>query len=282
MHRCPHHFPLVLFLLVFAQGCGIDNADIGTDPPPLFVRTEGTAPADSTENLFDPDGLPIVVNFNREIGPGEVTHVELVPWPLNMPAIQNPGSNGRQIVLENVIFDPAYSAYRLILNGPSMPAPAVLSYYSAGHSAKEGAMHGHVQISRGRTKPENVLVYALVPPGLESDFSLTGSEDTILGRPILGATSTIIVSTEEGGWFRLAGLENWRSYVVLAILDTTGDGEYDLDSDWWGYYRDELDIPLEVRAGVVFGGMSTPPLPELRNNIDFWLLAPGSIDPKFD
>jgi hypothetical protein len=282
MPRCLHPLLLPLLLLAFVQGCGFDNADIGTDPPPLIFRTEGTVPQDSTENYFDPEGLNIVVRFNREIGAGEVNHVELVPRPLGMPMIQNPGSNAREIVIESVILDPAYSAYRLILDGPSMPAPKVLSYYSASQNVKEGAMHGHVKISRGRTTPENVLVYALVPAGRESEFALTGSEDTILGRPILGATNTILVRTEEGGWFRLAGLTNWRSYVVLAILDTSGDGAYDLDTDWWGYYRDELDIPLEVVAGVSLGGLFTPPLPDLRNDVDFWLLAPGSLDPKFE
>jgi hypothetical protein len=281
MPRCLHPLLSALLLLAFVQGCGFDNADIGTDPPPLIVRTQGTAPRDSTENLFDPEGLSIVVNFNRPIAAGEVIHVELVPRPADMPTVQNPGSNAREIVLGNVILDPAFSAYRLILDGPSMPAPKVLSYYSDVHSATEGAMHGHVRISRGRTQPDNVLVYALVPAGRESEFNLTGSEDTILGRPVLGVTSTIIVSTEEGGWFRLAGLANWRSYVVLAILDTDGDGAYDLDTDWWGYYRDELDIPREVVAGVSLGGLFTPPLPELRNDVDFWLLAPGSLDPKF-
>ena len=282
MPRCLRPLLTILPLLAFAQGCGIDKAEIGTKLPPLFVRPEGTAPRDSTENLFDPKGLALVVNFNRAIGPGEVTHVELVPTPLEMPTIRNPGSSQSQIVLGNAILDPAYSVYRLILDGPSMPAPTVLSYYSAAHSAREGAMHGRLQISRGRTKPENALVYALVPAGKESEFDLTGAEETILGRPVLGATSTILLGPEEEGWFRLAGLQNWRSYLVLAILDTSGDGIYDLDTDWWGYYRDELDIPLGVVAGVSFGSLFDPPLSELRLNIDFSLVEPGSISSQLD
>jgi len=181
-----------------------------------------------------------------------------------------------------VVLDPVYSAYRLVLDGPSMPTPIVLSYYSSEHSPKEGGMHGHLMISRGRTKPEHVLVYALVPAGREDDFALTGAEETMLGRPILGVTRTILVPTQEGGWFRLAGLENGRRYLVFAILDTSGDGVYDLDTDWWGYYRDEVDTALEVVAGVVLGGLFTPPLPELRADIDIWLVSPGSLDPQFE
>ena len=282
MTRRLYLLPLIVLLLAFAQGCGIDKADIGTVTPPLIMRLEGTAPRDSTENLFDSGGLPLVVNFNREFVSGEVTHLQLVPHPLGVGAILNPGSNARQIVLEDVILDPVYSAYRMVLDGPAMPAPVILSYYSAEYSALDGGMQGHVMISRGRTKPENVLVYALVPAGNEGDFPLTGAEETLAGRPILGVTSTILVQTQEGGWFSLAGLENWRRYVVLAILDTSGDGAYDLDTDWWGYYRDEVDVPLKVRAGVPFGALATPPLPELRKDVDFWLLAPGSLDPQFD
>lgn len=282
MLRCLHPLLLAILILAFAQGCGIEGADIGTDQPPLIVRTQGTAPRDSTENLFDSDGLSLVVNFNRAIGPGEVTHIELVPRPVVMPTVENPGSSARQILLKNVVLDPGYSAYRLILDGPAMQAPTVLSYYSAGHSAKEGAIQGHVKISRGRTKPENALVYALVPAGKESEFDLTGSEDTLLGRPILGATNTVLVGPDEEGWFRLAGLQNWRSYLVLAILDTDANGVYDLDVDWWGYYRDELEIPLLVVSGVSFGSLFDPPLSELRLNVDFWLVAPGSLDPQLD
>ena len=35
---------------------------------------------------------------------------------------------------------------------------------------------------------------------------------------------TIVVPTEEGGWFRLAGLELGAHYFVVGILDTNGDG----------------------------------------------------------
>jgi hypothetical protein len=282
MTRCLYPLLLIVVLSAFSQGCGIDTADISTQTPPLIVRVEGTAPHDSTENLFDSRGLPLIVNFNRQFAPGEVSHLELVPRPLSMGTIQNPGSDARQIVLGDVILDPAYSAYRLVLDGPAMPAPIVLSYYSSEHSAIEGAMHGHVMISRGRTKPENVLVYALVPAGREDEFALTGAEEIILGRPVLGVTSTILINGVEGGWFRLAGLEKWRSYMVIAILDTSGDGVYELDTDWWGYYRDELDFPQEVRAGVSLGELFTPPLPGMRADIDFWLLPPGSLDPQFE
>ena len=70
-----------------------------------------------------------------------------------------------------------------------MPRPEILSYYSGERNFRDdAAIGGHVLISRGPTKPENALVYALVPAGLEDEFPLTGSEETLLGRPVLPAT----------------------------------------------------------------------------------------------
>ena len=77
----------------------------------------------------------------------------------------------------------------------------------------------------------------------------------------------------------MGGLQNYRRYLVLAILDTTDDGTYNLEEDWWGYWRDEVDAALEVGAGVSLGSQLDPPLPEMRLDIDFWLREPGALNP---
>lgn len=273
---------LLLLIALIAAGCGFDESGVAIETPPLRLRPPGTVPADSTELLYDTDGLSLVVMFNREFGPGEVSYLQIIPHPAVMGATLNPSDVGRQLRLESVVLDTVYPAYRLVLDGPSMPQPEILSYYSGPQSVTDGGIQGHVFIARGGTKPGDALVYALVPPGLEDDFPLTGAEETLLGRPILGVTKTLLVQTEEGGWYRLGGLQNYRRYLVLAILDTTGDGTYNLEEDWWGYWRDEVDAPLEVIAGVPFGGAVEPPLPEIRTDIDFWLQEPGALNPSLD
>lgn len=142
-------------------------------------------------------------------------------------------------------------------------------------------MHGHVFYPRPGREPIDVLVYALLPPGREDEVELSGEEELMFGRPVMGVTSSVVVSTEEGGWFRLAGLKLWVGYVVVGIVDTNGDGVYDPLEDWWGYYRDPLDTALEVVAGVTFGPLFDPPLPGLWPKTDFALLAPGSLASPF-
>ncbi len=274
------HARLVLLLLLVA-GCGYNDFQEGVRKPALVLRAEGTVPADSTEYLHEEAGLNLVATFNRAIEAGDISLVQVVPRP-QMTASRNPGPNPKQVLIEDAVLDPRYSAYRLVLDGPWMPEPRILSYYSQGHEATEGAMHGHVFIGKRNTEPRNVLIYGVVPPGDEDEFALTGEEETILGRPVLGVTKTIVIPTEEGGWFRLAGLELWKSYMVIGILDTNDDGEYDFLEDWWGYYRNAIDQPVGVVAGVAFGPLFTPPLPGLHEHVDFWLREPGDLDPGFE
>lgn len=272
---------VLLFVAAVASGCGIDKADIAAETPPLRLGY-GTSPVDSTEYLFDPDGLDLVVAFLRPMDGQEITHLQLVPTPSDMGPVRNPASNPRQIVFESVVLDTTYQAYRMVIDGPTMDQPEILSYYSRNKSAFEGAIQGSVSIARGDERARGALVYALVPPGLEGDFPLHGEEDTFLGRPVLGVTKALSIQSLEGAWFRLAGLELFKRYIVVAILDTNDDGIYDPSVDWWGYYADGIGNPLDVASGVGFGSALEPPLPELRTDIDFWIQPPGSLDPGFE
>lgn len=269
-------------LLPLVAACGIDKADIGVDTPPLLVRAEGTVPADSTAHAYDADGLDLVVGFNRAFEGGEVATLELVPRPAGAGAVENPGTNRRQLVWHDVVLDPAYPVYRLLLDGPSLPEPVLIRYYSAALPGLTAGIQGHVFISRGITRPENALVYALVPLGRDAEFDLSGAEDEIFGRPVLSVARTVIVPTEPGGWFALTGLESWKWYLVFAVLDTSRDGSYDLEEDWWGFYGDPTGLPVEVMAGVSLGPLLDPPLPPMRTDVDFNLFAPGTVDPWLD
>jgi hypothetical protein len=268
----------LLALAVALAGCGIDKADIKAETPPLQIGT-GTSPADSTEFLFDPDGLNLVVGFKRPMEGVEVTHLQLVPKPAVMGQVLNPGSNLRQIILENVVLDTIFPAYRLVIDGPTMIEPQIVSYYSRNQSAFEGSIQGRLKIARGDGRARNALVYALVPPGVEGDFPLHGGEDTLLGRPVVGATNTLVLQTEEGAWYRLSGLQLYRRYLVFAIIDTNEDGLYEPLEDWWGYYRNEIDAAVDVASGIALGSTLDPPLPELRTDINFWLVPPGKLGP---
>jgi hypothetical protein len=268
-------------LALLVSACGFNHADIEAEAPSLFARSGGTTPRDSTQNLHDTRGLPVVVGFNREFGPGEIAHVQMVPRPAQMGTVHNPAENPRQLLIEGVVFDPRSSAYRLVLDGPAMPEPLIVSYYSAEHSFKEGAMHGHVAYPRRGREPENILVYALLPPWRQDEVELTGEEETMFGRPVLGVTRTIVIPTEEDGWFRLAGLELGVGFVVVGIIDSNRDGAYDLSEDWWGYYQDVGGRAVEVVAGVAFGPLFDPPLPPLFEHVDFALYAPGSLPSPF-
>lgn len=272
---------LLLPLLALAA-CGIDKADIGMDTPPLLQREEGTSPADSTANLYDADGLDLVVNFNRAFEAGEITLAQIVPRPAELGPIDNPSTNPKQVVFHRAVLETAFPAYHLVFDGPSMPAPVLLTYFSGTPSAFDGGIQGHVFISRGITSPGDALVYALVPIGREAEFELSGNEETLFGRPVLGVTKTLLIPTEEGGWFALGGLEVYRRYLVLAMLDTSRDGVYDREVDWWGFYAEPGGVPIEVMAGVTLGGFLEPPLPEKPTNIDFWMFAPGTLDPLLD
>ncbi|RKZ14973.1 hypothetical protein DRQ53_10240 [bacterium] len=270
---------LLLGLAGLVASCGIDKADIGVETPPLLLRREGTFPADSTRFTHDAQGLNIVASFNRAIEPGEVSLVQIVPQPAVAGTVFNPNSNVRQILINGVVLDPMHRVYRLLLDGPTMPEPRVLSYFSGDQSVRNPAIRGHVSISRGSTSPSGALVYALVPPGVEERYTLSGTEERFLGLLVLGCTTTLEVSTEPGGWYQVAGLQEWRSYMVAAILDTNGDGLYELDADWWGYYHNELGNAQAVTAGVALGGWLDPPLPELSTDVDIVLRPPGSLEP---
>ena len=76
-----------------------------------------------------------------------------------------------------------FSAYRLVLDGPTMTEPRILSYYSRNQSAFEGGIQGHLRIALGDGRARNALVYALVPPGVEGDFPLHGGEETTEEEP---------------------------------------------------------------------------------------------------
>ena len=270
---------LLLVAVSFGSGCGFDDKETLVETPPLRVTPQGTVPADSTEYLFDTDGINLVVGFKRPMDGMEVTHLQLVPKPAVVGEIFNPASNPRQILLESVVLDTTFQAYRLVIDGPTMNEPGILSYYSRNQSAFEGAIQGRLKIARGDGRARNALVYALVPPGVEGDFPLHGGEDTILGRPAVGVTNSLVIQTEEGAWYRLSGLQLFRSYIVFAIIDTNEDGTYDLLEDWWGYYRNEINVAVDVNSGIAFGSTLDPPLPELRTDVDFWLVPPGQLGP---
>ena len=257
-----------IYAALLGAACGFDPADIDADRPVLFAIEGGTTPRDSTESLHEPDGLPLIVSFNREFEPGEVSHVEIVPRPMAMGEVLAPAANPRQLLIPDVVLDPRHQVYRLVVDGPSMPSPMLLSYYSDVYRAGSGAIEGHLEYPRVGREAEDVLVYGLVPPGREYEFELTGSEDTLFGQPVVCVTISRIVPTHEGGWFRLTGMRSGSRHAVFAIIDSSGDGEYDLTNDWWGYFRDEGDDPVEV---VALGGFAT----FLR--ADFSLLAPGSL-----
>ena len=72
-----------------------------------------------------------------------------------------------------------------------------------------------------------------------------------------------------------------RRDMVVAILDTNEDGEYDLFEDWWGYFRDAVDAVVEVRAGSPLGAFADPPINPMPTDIDFSLQPPGFLDPGF-
>jgi hypothetical protein len=272
---------IALCVALLASACGFDSADIGSEQPTLFVREGGTTPRDSTENVHDEGGLAVVVTFNREFGPEDLTHVQIVPRPAGMGAVQIPGPNPRQLLIDDVVMHPRSSAYRLVLDGPAMPGPKIISYYSGEHTVKEGAMHGHIFYSRPGREPQDAMVYALLPPWNADQVDLSGEEETMFGVPVMGVTNSFVVPTEEGGWFRLAGLELGVGFVVVGIIDSSRDGRYDPMDDWWGFYRDPLDKPIEVVAGVSFGPLFTPPLPPLWDKTDFALVPPGYLPSPF-
>ena len=99
------------------------------------------------------------------------------------------------------------------------------------------------------------------------------------GVPVLVDSAVTDADGRGTGGFTEHVIYDGKSGHGYGFGDINGDGRYELEEDWWGYYRDEVDALLEVSSGVAFGSTLDPPLPELRTNVDFWILRPGSLDP---
>ncbi len=253
---------LALLVLAGVGGCLFEESDVPTRTPPLLLRQ--SVPADSTEftgPISEP--LTVVLTFNRVTSVEEVPTLFLVPAPLSEGPFEAFGS-GRSLRWVDLVRQPA-RAYQLLLDGPQMPAPRLLVFYP-GEKAGAGAMSGTV---RGQGVPGDVLqtvVFALRVTGASFDRA-----DSLAGLPI--EDLSLAGPAPQGGTTRYRFTQLWigAPYLVVGILDTSGDGVYSIEDDWWGYPWDSRSAqPRFVDAASVF---------EESTDVDFDLLPPESVPP---
>lgn len=229
--------------LLTSGGCRNDEFVAPVERPPLLFRS--SVPADSTEGFYEPDGLTLSLTFRREVFEGDVTTSLVVPRPLSAGAQVFGRNSPREWLYEDVVFDPDVNTYRWLVDGPSMLGPLLITFHPGEPTALSGRIPGELKIGAPYQDADGVVVYALrrIRRGGEAPL------DSLLGLPISAITLVRAESPgTEGVGFVVSDLILGDPYLLVAVLDTNGDGRTVPGEDWWGYPRTETLEPMEVLA----------------------------------
>lgn len=260
---------LVALVVSSVAGCRFDNPESPVQTPPLILRS--SVPADSAAAAYDAQGLDLIAIFRRDIAAHEHPSAYLIPAPISVGEYHIGLGGAKQVVWESVIFDPDVKTYRLILDGPTMIRPHILTFYPGGKPGLTGAIGGEILIDRAGGDAEDVLVVALDINNLR----VANAGMAYLGMPAASVTLPFAKTARTAAKYRLNGLILGEPYLVFAISDTNNDGEYDVETDWWGYMRSfEFETPFFATAGHAFVSQVYPE----PSDIDFSLVAPGTLD----
>jgi len=255
----------------------------GPDPSGTFlpIQLNSSTPPDSTVEAFDPlNDFAMTAVMNRNLDAIALRQNWIVPLPTR------PGdfvaSGRRQLQWTGIGFDPDVPVYTWFLDGPEFVEPIVLRFWTGSPGANTGVIRGGVRIVDGLRSARHAMLFLL---SLSSRGEALSEEAlSFLGLPVervkrLGGLQEIDENTtpdELISRFEFGELVPDRTYILLAIEDTDGDGYYVPQVDWWGYPHEpgNPDEPLPIVA-------LSPDGPDpLDLNASFVIDRPGAFDPE--
>jgi hypothetical protein len=255
---------LALVVAVAALGsCRSDPVSTEIEPPPLFLRS--SVPADSAQGVWLDEPFDVRLAFNRVVEPGEL-QLEVLPVLLDS---EPPRLEGRFVEWAGWRLDPAVNAYRLLLDGPALPIPRLLIFHPGEPSQSYGRIYGDLRMPEPLETDDAAVLWALDPlrepiPG----------EPELLGLPVRSFDLAQLAAGAREVGFAVRHLAVGESYIVVAILDSSGNGIHDPAEDWWGYpHAPGSNVALSARADI--------PLLGAPGEIVIELMPPGSGGVEF-
>lgn len=269
-------------------GCLFSENDQDADPAPFRLRS--ATPADSSQYMYDPQGRTLVVRFNRDPEPEDITSLFFLPAPLSFRGPDY--STSPEIIFHDVVFDSLERRYCLFMDGPNFVEPIIMVFFTGDDGIDdpldppEGVwvspladeafyqndptgyyIIGLVGIAPPISNPEGAILFFL-------DYTLRDQVDRratmrLLGLPVVAAERLPGGSAELGAGFSTGYFWPSRPYFVLGMLDGDGDGRYEIGEDWLGYLRepDRIHLPFPTYPDSIHPGIS------------FRIEAPGKLRP---
>ncbi len=241
---------IVLLVLAAASlGSGCKSSTQPQEILPFPIQLRATTPGDSVTVVDLP--LAFSATFNQEVAVEDVIP-RMIPMAREMGS---PSVHGRTFDLSGVMPASTSLAHWMILDGPRFLHPYVVHFFTGntrgnfyfpdpevqpclvtGDVGQVGMIIGQIFSNRSSAPSlQYTLVFAyrrdlLGPdPGLEEVLAATPQAVSLAETPalqpavILYAVENLVIDVE---------------YTLLAIVDTSGDGLYRIEDDWWGYAHD--------------------------------------------
>ena len=251
---------------LLTASCRTETPSTPLERPPLLFRS--SVPADSTEGYYEPEGIDLSIRFRRELEEGDLATVQLVPRPLSSGPLVKGHNDGRELFWPDVVLDPTVNTYRWLVDGPDMPEAVLIRFHPATPLQATGRILGELIVGAPWEDASGALVYALY----RGQRAYTVASDSLLGAPIVSITMVAPGDVgREGQPYVVRDLPLGEPHLIVAVLDTDGDGRYEIDQDWWGYARDLFGTPQDAPAVGPFNDTEPP--------VDLELVPPGVLDP---
>ena len=209
------------------SGCLFTGHEDTIKTPPLRLRS--AVPADSVESVADSEGFfTASLSFNRSVGADELRW-SVLPAPVDVGrSFFSPSA--RTWTLPDLSFEDGIEAARLLIDGPLMRSPKVLTWYIGPRATLRPRAGGFLKTEHG-TEGDGAVIFALSvgDPGggaiaVEAFFGMRAESVTVaMSHP----------SFEDPVW-SIGDLVDERFYSLVGVIDSNSDGLYDPDLDWWG------------------------------------------------
>jgi hypothetical protein len=187
-------------LLLTLPGCGSTDPELQLKPGEIVLRSSFPGYTYDDVSTFDPSWPEdITLRFNRVVATSEL-NLQYFPAPESMSGVTASTTSG---IVRVEDFVPLVStvAQHILIDGPEVREPYLLSFYS------------------------------IDPPAPSGIFSLEPASVAVAGNDLGGTDGSRFYGT-------LSELPHGDLYTIAAILDTSGDGSYDPLLDWWGVSTD--------------------------------------------
>ena len=209
------------------SGCLFTGHEDTIKTPPLRLRS--AVPADSVESVANADGFfTTSLSFNRSVGATELQW-SLIPTPVEFGrSFFSPSA--RTWTLPDLRFGEGIEAARLLIDGPLMRSPVVLTWYLGPRVVLRPRAGGFLKTEHG-SEGDGAVIFAL-SVGDPSEGATT--VEKFFGMRAESTTVAMSNPSFEDPLWSIGDLVDQRFYSLVGVIDSNGDGIYDPDFDWWG------------------------------------------------